>query len=324
MEYLILNEESIPYTTRANANAELPIFISIVSDALSKNIKSIRISEKLGGSWYEMPVCNNYTLREWLNDKDDDKEFERKIKTFISKTDIPHIPINDTEQKRRYDNSYFFLLQHPQIEVPSLGATYFTSQLAISFSSSEYWNDNIVSILKNELVEEDFVDEVVSVANIVSENQWNIQFEQIENQRKESIRKGRELWEHRENEFPNLIFCGDTEKNFNKMSISEIVFNQLWNTLSLLNNYSSDKSNDFSITSIQATTNLDISDESESVKTNPKLSIYRMFKTQIGKKFFGYHVKNFAGEKRLQFFVEKDSKEIYVGYFGKHLPTKKY
>ncbi len=68
---------------------------------------------------------------------------------------------------------------------------------------------------------------------------------------------------------------------------------------------------------------LDISDESESVKQNPKFAIHRKFNVNGVPLFFGYHVKNFSGEMRLHFLPDKENKKILIAYFGKHLPTKK-
>lgn len=323
MEYLILNEESIPFNSIATANEKFPIFINIVSEALAKRIKAIRVSESIGNSWFEIPVCANLPLREWLKGQND-KEFDRKVKSFISKTEIPQIPNDLYPLRDRFEVCDFYLSGRDDLVIPSLGITFLLSQLAISYSSDVIWRSNFINIIKYEIIKDDFTEEIVTVKNVSEQDDWLIHLSDVENQRKESLRKGNELWKNKEIEFPNLVFCGKSENNLKGLSISDVLFNQLWSALEKLNNYCNETNCDFSLNSIKETTKLEISDESDSVKQNPKFAIHRIFVVNGEREFFGFHVKNFSGEMRLQFLTDNVNKKIIIGYFGKHLPTKKF
>lgn len=321
MEYLILNEESIPFITLQDANEKFPVFITIVSEAFSNRFKAIRVSERIGKGWFEMLVCNNLALREWLRGKD--KELERKIKSFISKTDIPQIPTELENISNRSKNCDFYLSEKPDQTFPSIGATYLLNQLSISYDSEIIWKKKVIEATKVEIINEKITEEIVTIKNVAEHNNWLEHFASIELQRKENLKKGNELWINKEVEFPNLIFCGKSEKNLKYLSVSDTIFSQLWNTLKTLDCYCQNVSNDYSLKSIKEKTKLDISDESDSIKQNPKLSIHRTFLVEGKTLFFGYHVKNFSGEMRLHFLPDPEKKKILIAYFGKHLPTKR-
>jgi hypothetical protein len=323
MEYLILNEESIPFKSVADANEKFPLFIKIVSEALANRIKSIRVSENIGKSWFEIAVCKDLPLREWLKGQND-KEFERKVKSFVSMTESPQIPVEWEPLKNRFDLCYFYLSKRTDLALHSLGATYLLAQLAISYSSEDIWRNNLIELIKHEIIAEDFIEEKVIVKNTAEYSDWLFHLLDIENQRKESFRKGNELWNKKAIEFPNLVFCGKSEDDLKNLSVSDTVFNQLWIVLKSLNKYCIETNIDFSLKSLLEKTKLEISDESDSVKSNPKFSIYRTFTVNGKSKFFGYHVKSFSGEMRLHFLTDSENRKIFIGYFGKHLPTKKF
>ena len=65
-----------------------------------------------------------------------------------------------------------------------------------------------------------------------------------------------------------------------------------------------------------------ISGESESVKNDFDLKKLRIFTILEEKFYFENHIKNLSNGYRIHYF-EKDDK-IYIGYIGKHLPTKNF
>ena len=65
------------------------------------------------------------------------------------------------------------------------------------------------------------------------------------------------------------------------------------------------------------------SDESRSVKSNPKLKELRKFKIADGKEIYMFHhIKNLSNGNRIYFHKESDS-EIWIGYIGKHFKRLK-
>jgi hypothetical protein len=68
---------------------------------------------------------------------------------------------------------------------------------------------------------------------------------------------------------------------------------------------------------------LDVSGESETVRNNPEMRSKREFYLpNAEKKFFENHIK--LNGIRIHFYPNTNNKKIYIGYIGKHLPTKKF
>ena len=164
----------------------------------------------------------------------------------------------------------------------------------------------------------EIVDTTVVVKNITDHSHWQEHFALIEEQRRNNNRKGKDLWINRCTIFPNLIFCGMSEKQITNLSISDALFNKFWHFLRQLNDNIKGCTNDHDF--IQKIS-LTITDESMSVKNNKRLRRYREFSIpDNGKHFFGLHIKNFPGSWRLHFYPDYHKNCVSVGYFGKHLP----
>jgi len=196
-------------------------------------------------------------------------------------------------------------------------------QLSISFESEVLWQRKNIEATKFEIIGDELTEEIIKIDNVSLHSTWLEYLAEFEAQRKSNLRKGKELWDNRSLEFKNLIFCDNSEKDFKGLAISDTNFGQLWNVLKTLDAYCLDSTNDYSLKSIQDKTKQDISDESDSVKQNPKLAIYRKFTVNGVSFFLGFHVKNFSGAMRLHFLPDKENRKILIGYFGKHLPTKR-
>ena len=100
---------------------------------------------------------------------------------------------------------------------------------------------------------------------------------------------------------------------------------QICEQLMALDKYVSERmrNNNFSINDARVF-GLNISDESESVHNNPKLSSMRSFyiNNTLNSQFCFFHVK--VGTIRIYIYPDNVNKRIYVPYIGNHLPTQLY
>ena len=320
MEYLILNEESIPFSSIADCKSYLPDFFKILSDALKHNMKSVRVTETFDVGWYNLNIADDFFVRDWISHQD--KETKIRIKTIIDKTESPQIPANEIEADYNAQLSDFSLKHNRDIKTISLGAASLLGQIALSFQSKDYWNYSEIELLKIKLNNDGNIEEeACTVKNAAQFPHWEKHFTAIEAERKDSCKKGGVLWEQKELEFENLIFCKSTEKQFKQLSINSATFDKLWNNLKELNKFVCKCRND---DDLKVKANLNFSNESKSVENNPKLRKYRDIRLPDGsKKFFGLHIKNFPAALRLHFYPDYINQKIFIGYFGKHLPTKK-
>ncbi|MBF0234062.1 MAG: hypothetical protein HQK65_13645, partial [Desulfamplus sp.] len=244
----------------------------------------------------------------------------RSIKTLISNTAMPHIPINELECIGQFELSDFSLASDNEFKAPSLGASVILDTISISFLTSELWDFSEINLLWEKIDPTGEIGTKDCVAkNVARVEHWEHHFKEILLQRKESYRKGALLWDNRHAEFPKLIFCSDCKKIFTNLSISRANYDRLWENLKLLNNNISGCIFDGQLKEL---TQLNFTDESNRIKENSKLRRYREFvlPDKGTKEFFGLHVKNFPGSFRLHFLPDYEQHKIYVGYFGKHLP----
>lgn len=309
-------KSQLPFVNKSDVDTNFHVFIEIIENAIKERFRAVRISGEYDTGWFEIPILNELSLRQWVEQQN--KDYKIKIKSIIQKTEYPLIPENEINLSERYGWSEY-VLKDKGIEVKSLGAAYLLQQPAISCLSDLIWDNYTLAIEGQEATDEDINSFEAKVVNCASLKHWKILIEEINTQRKKNLQKGNLLWEERETQFPNLIFCGNTSKRFKNISVSNSVYNQLWKVLTSLNQFCNEFSN-YSLQNKKKVTELDISDESSPVKQKPMLKRYREFDVNGEKVFFGFHIKNFGGAFRLHFYPVAEEKKIYIGYFGKHLP----
>ena len=119
----------------------------------------------------------------------------------------------------------------------------------------------------------------------------------------------------------NIELTSEGYEMFSTVSRKQLICEQLM----ALDKYVSERmrNNNFSINDARGY-GLNISDESESVHNNPKLSLMRSFyiNNTLKSQFCFFHVK--VGSIRIYVYPDNVNKKIYVPYIGGHLPTQLY
>lgn len=319
MEYLILNESSLPFININDLNKYLPVFFKVLSKAFETGMSTIRL-DTLGSGWFEIPVTDEMVLREWL--KYQGKDIQRFVKSLIDKTRTPFVPEDEQLISERWILSDFYLEGEQDCKVPALGACFYLKQLSVSVNSNAKWNKEVLKIRGHELTVDGDVPLSGEVSNCTAIGHWEYHSKLIENSRKQRLRQGNELWENREKVFPNIVFCGKTEAVLTNFSYSDILYRQMYDVITKLNAYCVEREY-FSLPDIREFTGLDMVDESDTTKNMPKLKRRRSFMVNGKSEFFGLHVRNFSNKFRLHFFPVKEERKIYVGYFGPHLDLRR-
>ena len=118
MEYLILNEESLPFNSISDCKIHLPEFFKILANAFKHNMKSLRVTESFDAGWYNLQIADNFFVRDWITAQDHD--YKTRLKTIINKTESPQIPSTAIETAHNEKLSEFRLKQNNRIQTPSL------------------------------------------------------------------------------------------------------------------------------------------------------------------------------------------------------------
>jgi len=323
MDYYIFNELSTPFATKLEAKTGLKTFIRTCIKVSELGLHTLRLPETIGQNLYNLQVAPNYLISQWLQapeveeDLADLKDKFREIATYS-----PLLTDEEPIAKEFSSRSEFriMLKNDAKLLAEGLGAAYLLETLGLSFLSHQIWNSEIITNIEHWHLDEigSETTEIISVKHTSQPEHVAKHTTWFENQRRESLLKSSDLWNRRKEFFPHLILCGEVEKQLTKLGIQSKCFDQIIERLKRLNNYARDWTEGGYRNDIVEQYGLEVN--GESLGTLSKYGRLRKFKLpEGGRKLFETHIK--TGDLRFHFYPDNDTKQIYVGYIGKHLPT---
>ncbi len=186
--------------------------------------------------------------------------------------------------------------------------------LILNFGNSPYGREKFLSLIRKSHTKLPQITHIQQIDNFEELKKWlreEIEWKNIT----EQYNSITEIWENREEIFPNLIFCGDTQKQLGTFGIKDKELRTIFEKLNVLDNYLANNTQ-LNFDDL----NLDISPESSS--TMQKYGNLRQFRLLNGDiETFTLHIK--LSNLRIHIFPNNKGK-CYIGYIGKHLPTKKF
>jgi len=312
-EYLIFNHHSLPYISIDMAKVSVPEFLKVCLKLKRYGFQTILFDETLDKSWFRIELAPNYFWQDWYNENKNKALLKTQIQSFLSlKTKSPIFSNEDIASDLQL---FEVKLSNYSDELPILRAAVWYNYPIVSYPTKEPWNKNpvVVNVVRlNEYGQNESIEEIVNYfdSNKIDENSLRVS-------QQESIISGQELLKRKDELFPNLYFCGDTQFQLKNWSLGKLILEQVKNSLSILSECSGELR-------CLRDKGLNVSGESQSVANNPEMRSEREFYLPNGKKeFFENHIKLGNGI-RIHFYQNADDKKIYVGYIGKHLPTKKW
>ncbi|MCC5605470.1 hypothetical protein LC612_01315 [Nostoc sp. CHAB 5834] len=323
---LILNELSLrnPAPNEQVAQQRMSELIKTIQAVKAQQVKvSLRTKE----NFHTTILAPNYPLRRWLNDNDADQVERLFIKTLVTKapfsTDIANSEIQDIENNTSL--SEFF---HQGEMAIGLGIAYVLNTItintiAISLLSQECWDCNHVKLEFRCLDEYgEIISEIVEIIHAsrsshVQEHASLIQ--QHQERIYQNVSDGLEVWNRREELFPNLEFCDVVRKQLEDIRTGQLELQPVVSILFELHKCCKDWNNGYF--------NLDGYPVEESGESKPTLDKYfkeRTFRCPDGKdRLFERHVKLRFCNWRIYFLAEQPG-IVIIGYIGRHLSTVKY
>ena len=192
--------------------------------------------------------------------------------------------------------------------------------IAVSFPSDLIWDSSLIKVdfyeLKDngsgEVSEEETFEEI---DNLARSNHAPPIYERHRRSLRGQITSYVELWNNREQAFPNLLFGPDVEDHLKKLNISNL--GSIIGKLANLNAAAAEWPNVGG--SAPPWKAREVVNESESLQNNPKLRERRRFKSHDGTKLFLWHAR-FSDSGRIHLRFDPSSHEIEIGYIGPHLP----
>jgi hypothetical protein len=325
--YLVFNHHSLPFTDRKQAKAALPDFLRICEKAIRLGKETILIDHGHDQHWFNLELAPGYTWKDWHDQAPSETQNPERlydqIRAFRSiATRQPFFLESDIAA-----GADLYEVWHPdQTPAPAafLAACWHDAPL-LSFATQPQWQISPFSVIVRTLDMQGNLQETSSeITNIHSLSIIEGLSATWQAARDEAFRKGRDLWQHRSQRYPNLIFCGKSESQLCNWRQSETTFEQVKQVLDILDQFGrqwqtgliADYSHD-------ALRNLGlqhrVSGESESCAANSKRRRERTFYLPTGEKaYFENHVKLSNGQ-RMHFFPDKKTCSVHVGYIGTHL-----
>jgi hypothetical protein len=323
-EVLVFNHHSLPFGDRAEAAGAVPDFLRICLGAHAMGF-SILLDESQDPTWFGVELAPDFHWRDWHALNSDDPKAKDQISAFRSI--LTRSPLFDAEEAGGELELFDVTDASSGKAYPALRAAAWYESPMVSFPNGAHWNLNPLKIHIDSLSEGtgDIVRREGEIANFHDLREWEEARPAYEARRSAEIDNGTELWAFRKAVYPMLDFCGRTESQFSDWSHPLNILDQVKESFGELNEFCGKWRDggfpDYSHNRLkEGGLNRKVSGESDSVDDNPGLRRHRMFYLPDGRcEYFEFHIKLSQGY-RIHFFPDQETKTIWIGYVGPHLP----
>lgn len=188
--------------------------------------------------------------------------------------------------------------------------------IAVSFPAAPIWDRDELEIAFNELLDDGSIIDVKETVNAVARlPHANSVAKRLTDIERAQIKTYTEMWDVRSRIFPNLNFGPEVQEQLLDLNTGWLT--TLKDKLAKLDN---DARNWKSVGGPAPEWSVHVTDESESVKSNPRLSNHRMYRSVDGpKRCFFWHAR-FGSSQRIHLRFDASKQQVEIGYIGNHLP----
>lgn len=199
---MVLNELSLrtPANDVSTARQWMLSLIDTIQAAIKQGVARVL---RTHSDFYNSPFAPNYTILNWRNDNEVDRELRRFFATLITKAPF----LNDTSDSEVERSMLSECICSNQAAI-GLGIALILESLAISLKSEQKWDACRVTVQWSYLNElDELINESIEVLHASSGEHIHEHIGWIKSHIREDVVTGVELWERREEFFPNLQFC---------------------------------------------------------------------------------------------------------------------
>lgn len=248
-----------------------------------------------------------------------DKSIEQKYRQFFLRFSDKYC-----KQINTSDVSGEFSIPINENYVKDVSCTYaFENEYdALSFPTNTVWADSAILGKYTEIDSDKIINKDAEVTNVSTSTPIRDVAKKYQKLLQTNISSGQDLWENREQLYPNLIFCSNVKNQLFEDSEKFHIISVM-KKLDGFQKYFSEYDGKYDPNKL----GMGARTESESVKKNPELRDLRLFIKPDGTKDYFYDHVGFNGKYsagRIHFLPDDKKRMCYIGYIGRHLPTKKY
>ena len=322
-EFLIFNHHSLPYNSIDVAKIAVLGFLKVCLKLKKYGFQTIFFDEIVDRNWFRIELATNYFWQNWYEENKNEAYLKNQIQAFLSlKTKSPLFSSDGIASDLQL---FEVKLPNYSYELSVLRAAVWYDWPIISYPTKEPWNENPIMVNVIKLNKDGENKTLENITNYFDFNK--IDENNLRKTLQESISSGEELWKQKNKFFPNLDFCGDSQYQLRNFNSEKSILEQIKNSLFKLNEFSEKWKEEYykgyshrNLLDL----GLNVSGESQTVSNNSEMRSKREFHLPNGKKeYFENHIK-LNHNIRIHFYPNANDKKIYIGYIGKHLPTKKW
>lgn len=305
---MVLNELSLrsPADDISTARTWMSDLLSTISLAASFGVKKvIHVDRNL----FDVALAPDYPIARWFNDSQIDRDTRLFFKTLATK--LSYIP----------DLPEFW---YGEDQARGLGFAFQYEHLALSLRSEKFWYPGRIELEVRypELDENDqIVTERVEAIHASSSDHVLEHADWIKKRIKTEIHEGSDLWNRREELFANLQFCESVEAQLKDLKFGNWLLHLVERKLFELEDFCEQwqaRADAFDVQRIPG------KGGSESEATLTEYGQHRTFRCPDGEyRVFSFHIR-ITRNWRVYYFPIGEKQQIFIGYIGEHLPTKKY
>lgn len=318
MREFVLNGASLPAPDVESVASWLRDIASGMSALVHRSLVEPRLRTNV--HLHELSCAPNFTIYDALLDLMRKGEMEAFL--FMSQLDklAPvHVELQDDVRDRflRCEATGCGSLRMTAIEGEPLVLCACSGSVLVSYPSESMWDRDSLTVVFNELPPDD--SSIIEVSEPVNALARSYHAEDIASRigldDLAGIKTFRELWERRRDVFPNLRFGPDVQSQFK--IINQGLVSGVKDKLAVLNRDAGcwqTRDHGDICWSVRVT------DESDPVKNDPKLSDARRFASITGKREFFFDHARLGNVVRIHMRVDAEMRIVEIGYIGKHLP----
>ena len=260
-------------------------------------------------------LAPEYPLSRWRNDANVDLEVRRYFRSLVSR----YPPLDDLPEISNDMLSQDFF--HQGRQAYGLGIAYLLENLSISLPSARSWNVHEIEV-KSEWLNEssELTSQNVLIAHASNPSHIALLAGWITGRLKTGVENGEDLWNRKEELFPNLIFCDSVAKQIRPLQKGFPIFRHIVKRLFELQTYCSEW-----LGGPFLPDHLTFKATVESEPTMQKYRKERTFTCPDGNEItFAWHGRMTPGAWRIYFDPDIGPGMMRIGYIGPKLPTVKY
>lgn len=325
---LVFNHHSLPFISADDIHQEIVNFLKICLGAQRIGFSVILVDESIDRTWFRLELARGYFWKNWHDQHVNEPQCKDIIRAFRRiATQQPLFTDKETDKDTEEHIELFDVcLPNTQESLSALRAAAWNESPLLSFPTRFPWTASPVTVIVEQLSQfGEVVNATKELCNLHSFEQFEKEKVGLQEKLSKRIRSGKELLEQAKQLYPRLCFCGKSEEQLRNWTYSINFLQQVKDALAIFNTFA-ECCDDGKIAGYSHDTlrQLGLQHEvsSESSTVREKFRQTREFYLPSGEKmFFGDHVK-FKQGIRMHFFVDQNKHVVFIGYIGKHLPTK--